>query len=240
MKKLGKILPVILLVLALTVAGGFAWLYRNGMSGVSKTTEAAERQLRVACVGDSITYGHGTTSWPRNTYPAKLQTLLGDGWHVNNYGVSGYAVQESSDRPYSSLEHYRESLEYNADFVVFMMGTNDSKPENWKGADAFREDLLALLDSYSDTEVILCAVSAAFCLEGQTEGVTSHDIQPPVVEEIAEVIRQVARERQYPLVDIHSLTAENPQWLARDGVHPGDEGAGAIAQAVYETLSQMD
>lgn len=235
-KKAGKIIMVLIIVFVLLIGGGFWYLYSHGMSGISCTTEAAPQQIRVACVGDSTTYGHGTTSWPKNTYPAALQELLGEGWHVNNFGVSSYAVQETADRSYRTLEHYQESLAYDADYVVFMMGSNDTKPENWRGAEAFREDLESLLDSYGDAKIILCTLPSAYFLEGQTEGVTSHDIQPLVADEIAEITRSVAEERGYTLVDIHELTSGHPEWFSADGVHPSNEAAAAIAQAVADAL----
>lgn len=238
--KLKKILMgalIVVLVLVLIMGGGFAYLYLHGMSGMSNTTEAKAGQIKVACVGDSITYGHGLSGWPKNSYPALLQGLLKDSYHVNNYGVSSYAVQEKADRSYRTLPHYEECLAYDPDIVVFMMGSNDSKPENWKDADTFRKDLESLLDSFGDAQIILCTPATAFFLEGQTEGVTEHSIQPLVVEEIAQVVRDVAAERGYTLLDIHALTAENPQWFTKDGVHPDTEGAAAIAQAVCNVIS---
>ena len=237
MKKVLKVLLIILLIIILIVAGGFAYLYFNGMSGMSNTSEPKEGQIKIACAGDSTTYGHGISGWPKNNYPAVLQNLLGENYHVNNYGVSSFAVQESADRSYRTLPHYQESLAYDADYVVFMMGSNDSKPENWKGADAFEADLLSLLDTYGDAEIILCTLPAAFFLEGQTEGVTNHDIQPLIVGEIAEITREVAAERGYTLIDINALTAQNPEWFEKDGVHPSNEGAAAIAQEVYTVIS---
>ena len=237
MKKVLKVLLTILLIIILIVAGGFAYLYFNGMSGMRNTTEPKEGQIKIACAGDSTTYGHGISGWPRNNYPTVLQNLLGDAYHVNNYGVSSFAVQEDADRSYRTLPHYQESLAYDADYVVFMMGSNDSKPENWKGADAFKADLLSLLDTYGDAEIILCTLPAAFFLEGQTEGVTNHDIQPLIVEKIAEITRGVAAERGYTLIDIHALTAQHPEWFEKDGVHPSNEGAAAIAQEVYTVIS---
>lgn len=237
MKKVLKVILIILLIIILIVAGGFAYLYLNGMSGMSNTSEPKEGQIKIACAGDSTTYGHGISGWPKNTYPTVLQNLLGDAYHVNNYGVSSFAVQESADRSYRTLPHYQESLSYDADYVVFMMGSNDSKPENWKGADAFQADLLSLLDTYGDAQIILCTLPAAFFLEGQTEGVTNHDIQPLIVEEIAEITRGVAAERGYTLIDIHTLTAQHPEWFKKDGVHPSNEGAAAIAQEVYTVIS---
>ena len=227
-----------MLILLLIIIIGLTYLYFNGLSGVSNITEADDGQTKVACVGDSITYGHGITNWPKNNYPTLLQGLLGETYHVNSYGVSGRAVQPDSDQPYTALPHYQESLTYGADIVVFMMGTNDSKPENWHGADAFKEDLLALLDSYGDTEIILCTPAASFFVDGQTEGLARHDIQPAVVEEIAQIVRDVAAERGYMLIDIYELTAQHPEWFAKDGIHPSNEGAAAIAQEVAGIIKE--
>ncbi len=236
MKKVLKVIGIILLLLVLIIAVGFAYLYTHGMSGMSNTSEAKAGQVKIACVGDSTTYGHGISGWPKNSYPTVLQNLLGDDYHVNNYGVSSFAVQESADRSYRTLPHYQESLDYDADIVVFMMGSNDSKPQNWKGADAFRTDLESLLDTYGDAQIFLCTLPSAFFLEGQTEGVTNHDIQPLVADEIAEVIRQVAADRGCTLIDIHALTAKHPEWFEKDGVHPSNEGAAAMAQEVCNAI----
>ena len=237
MKKVLKVLLIILLIIFSIVSGGFAYLYFNGMSGMSNTTDAKDGQVKVACVGDSTTYGHGIKNWPKNNYPSVLQNLLGSNYHVNNYGVSSFAVQENADRSYRTLPHYQESLVYDADYVVFMMGSNDSKPANWKGADIFKTDLQSLLDTYGNSEIILCTLPSAFFLEGQTEGVTNHDIQPLIVNEIAQVTRDVAAERGYTLIDIHAFTAGHPEWFEKDGVHPSNEGATAIAQEVYAVIS---
>ncbi len=237
MKNVLKVIGIILLLLVLIIAVGFAYLYTHGMSGMSNTSEAKAGQVKIACVGDSTTYGHGISGWPKNSYPSVLQNLLGDGCHVNNFGVSSFAVQESADRSYRTLPHYQESLDYDADIVVFMMGSNDSKPQNWKGADAFRTDLESLLDTYDDAEIYLCTLPSAFFLEGQTEGVTNHDIQPLIADEIAEVTRQVAADRGCTLIDIHALTAKHPEWFEKDGVHPSNEGAAAMAQEVCNAIS---
>ena len=239
-RKIMKIITIVLLVLLVIIAAGFAYLYFNGLSGMSNTTAAKYGQIKVACIGDSITYGHGIKNWPKNNYPVVLQNLLGDGYHVNSYGVSGRAVQDNSDQPYTELPRYQEGLDYGADIVVFMMGTNDSKPENWHGADAFKAELLTLLDSYGDAEIIICTPATAFFLDGKTEGPAEYDIQPLVVEEIAQIVRDVAAERGYTLVDIHELTASHPDWFAKDGVHPNNDGAAAIAQAINDKIAAID
>ena len=230
------------LVLAVSIGGGFAYLYFNGMSGMSNTTDASEGQIKVACVGDSITYGHGVKNWPKNNYPVLLQKLLGDQYHVNSYGVSGRAVQDNSDQPYRTLPHYQESIAYEADIIVFMMGSNDTKPENWFGEEAFKNALIDLLDDYTQGEkkpsIYICTTPACFFTEDSEGELTSHDLRPAYADIIAEITRQTAEELGYPVIDIHALTKQNPQWFAKDGVHPNNDGAAAIAQEVFNALTK--
>jgi len=240
--KIIKILAVILAAILLLLLIGFLFLHFNGLSGMTQTGTPEAGQIKVACIGDSITYGHGIKNWPKNNYPALLQELLGDGYHVQSFGVSGRAVQDNSDQPYRALPHYEESIAYNADIVVFMMGSNDTKPENWFGEEAFKTALMDLLDDYTQGEkkpaIYICTTPTCFFMEDSEGELTSHDLRPAYADIIAEIVRQTADELGYPVIDIHALTKENPQWFEKDGVHPNNEGAAAIAQAVYEAISQ--
>ena len=55
-------------------------------------------QTRIACVGDSITYGATIRDKSHDSYPAQLGTMLGRKYSVKNFGASGYTLQESCDR----------------------------------------------------------------------------------------------------------------------------------------------
>ena len=240
MKKAMRILVILLAVLLLAAAAGFVYLYFNGLSGLTRIGTPAANQIRVACVGDSVTYGHGVKNWPKNNYPTVLQELLGDEYHVGNFGFSGRAVQPDSDQPYTATARYEKSLAYNCNILVFMMGSNDSKPENWNGPDQFAEDLRSLLNSYyqdnAERRLFLCTPPTAF-FTGDAEGLcTNFDVQPAVVDEIAEVVRSVAEEYDCTLIDIHALTQAHPEWFEKDGVHPNNDGARAIAQTVADAL----
>ena len=237
--KLLKIILIILIILVALITAGYYYLYNHGMSGKALEVDPpAEGQIKVACVGDSITYGHGIKDWTKNNYPVLLQNKLGESYHVQSFGVSGRCVQDNSDQPYTALDFYTQSKDYDADIVVFMMGSNDSKPENWFGAEAFKTALCSLLDSYGDAQIILCTPATCFFMEKHTGTTTSHDLQPAVAAEIAQIVREVAAERNYTLVDIHTLTGENQQWFEADGVHPNNDGAAAIADAVYKAICE--
>ncbi len=242
MKRVALFFTITILMFIILIGMGFAYLYFNGLSGVAQTSDPEDGQIKVACVGDSITYGHGIQNWPKNNYPALLQQLLGDGYHVQSFGVSGRAVQDNSDQPYRALPHYEESIAYDADIIVFMMGSNDTKPENWFGEEAFKTALMDLLDDYTQGEkkpaIYICTTPACFFMEDSEGELTSHDLRPAYADVIAEIVRQTADELEYPVIDIQALTKENPQWFVKDGVHPNNDGAAAIAQAVYEAISQ--
>ena len=53
-------------------------------------------QTRIACVGDSITYGATIRDKSHDSYPAQLGTMLGRKYSVKNFGASGYTLQELS------------------------------------------------------------------------------------------------------------------------------------------------
>ena len=239
MIKIGMFLLISAFLLALLI---FSYLYFNGLSGIAQTSTPEPGQIKVACIGDSITYGHGIKNWPKNNYPVLLQELLGNRYHVQSFGVSGRAVQDNSDQPYRALPHYEESIAYDADIIIFMMGSNDTKPENWFGEEAYKSALVDLLNDYTQGEkkpvIYVCTTPACFFRSNSKGELTSHDLRPAYANAIAELTQQTAEELGYPVIDIHALTEENPQWFAKDGVHPNNDGAAAIAKAVYEAITK--
>ena len=50
--------------------------------------------------------------------------------------------------PYRTTAEYKASLSWNPDIVLILLGTNDSKPENWKYKEEFISDLRVLVLSY--------------------------------------------------------------------------------------------
>ena len=239
MKKGKKIIISIgIITLALTLLFLFA-IYNNGYSGLHRHSEPSDNQIKVACIGDSITYGHGIKGWAKNNYPAQLQSILGDKYHVENFGHSGHTLLPDGDRPYIDSEQYSLSLEYDADIVVIMLGTNDSKPENWTNALDFIAKYQNFIDSYKknnpNVEIILCTPPAAFFHKGESEGMTNYDIQPKIVETIKNEIRTFALINGYKCVDIYSITENHKEWF-KDNVHPSKEGALYIAKAVADKI----
>lgn len=197
-------------------------------------------QCRVACVGDSITFGLGTSDWPENSYPAELSRLLGRGFHVENFGVSGFAAQDSADHPYRSHEYYQRSLDYGPHKVIIMLGSNDAKGVNWQSREAFKAALSALVSDYarlgSEPEIYLCTPCAPFYPPELSDSLTAAHIDPALVEEAAEAVRELAAELGLPLIDINALSLTLSGHFP-DFLHPDDHAASAIALTISRSLS---
>lgn len=212
-----------------------------GAVGVAETVyDVIEDKVKVACVGDSITFRHGFEEEPENNYPTVLAELLGEDYRVTNFGESGTCVQVDGDCAYVDQKVYSLSLDHNADVLVFMLGTNDSKAWNWNGEEAFRKNYEKLLDSYikeaKPTKVYICTSPKAFYLDDKTAGGAEFGIQPKIVDKIVRIQNEVAKERGYSVIDIYELSKDNPEWFEEDGIHPTLEGASGIANAVAEQI----
>jgi lysophospholipase L1-like esterase len=124
-----------------------------------------------------------------------------------------------------------------------MLGSNDSKPENWKGAEKFKEEYQNLLSSYINVEnppvVLLCTPPTAYFPVGVTEGLSNYDVQPLIIEEIADIVKDVANESGYALININDITDGRRELFGKDNVHPNNDGAAEIAEEVYKYIINL-
>jgi len=194
--------------------------------------------VRVVCVGDSITQGSSVILRSTETsYPKELQKLLGDDYQIINYGHNGRTVIKTGDFPYWGSKFFELSLQTEPDYVLIMLGTNDSKPQNWD-AESYQLDLSELVRLYQNLEsqpkVYLLTPPAAFIREGKDTVV--YDIDKAIIhDEVIPSIFAVAKEHQISVIDIHSATMEHSEYF-KDGVHPNEEGRKALAQYVYDSV----
>ena len=214
--------------------------YYIGWSGFHFYSKPEEGDMKIACVGDSITYGFGVSDYGNKNYPKQLDNLLGDGYCVNNYGHSGATAQPNGDQPYYDYAEYKASIEFDADILILMMGTNDSKPYNWVDEATFKTEYIKLINCYKeqnpDIRVILMTPATSYMIEDGVDGLTSFDISPERCDVIAKIVREIADEYGYELIDINLATKDNKALFLDDLVHPNADGATLIANTVYEYL----
>lgn len=193
-------------------------------------------KIKVACVGDSITFGAGVADRAKNCYPAQLAALLGDDYEVKNFGVSGATMLQNGDKPYVKTKAYQPSLDFEPNIVIIKLGTNDSKPGNWAKKAEFTDSTMKLVSSYmslkSKPRIILCkpVLVVGEGRWGITEKVTRG--------EVATEIEKIAMGHQLELVDLHIPLRDKPEFIP-DTVHPNAKGAERIAKHLHRYLSQQ-
>ena len=212
----------------LFLIGCLVWMVCVGL-------QAAEK-IKVACVGNSITYGYTLDNRERDAYPSQLQRLLGDSYIVGNFGKSGATLLEKGHRPYVKQEEYQQALQFAADIVVIHLGINDTDPRNWPDfRDDFVGDYLRLIDSFKQvnprSRIIVARLSPIA------------DRHPRFIsgtrqwrEEIQAQIDVVAQLSGAEVIDFHTPLYAYPILLP-DALHPNAEGAGILARTVYSGIT---
>lgn len=93
---------------------------------------SAGSRVRVACIGDSITYGYAMTNRTAECYPVQLARLLGEDCEVRNFGDPGAGVYTHSKafggkgpRSWALRGNLDKALAFRPDIVVSNLGIND-------------------------------------------------------------------------------------------------------------------
>lgn len=194
---------------------------------------AQDNIIKIACIGNSITAGDGILNPASDSYPAQLQDLLGDGYNVVNYGVSGRTMLRKGDFPYWNEPQFVQSQQFNPNVVIIKLGTNDSKPHNWIYGSEYIHNLREMVSVYknlpSKPTIYLCYPAKAHK--------KSWDISDEViVNQIIPAIKTVAAENNLNIIDFHSAFTNKPSLFVYDGIHPNEKGAAMMAETVKRTL----
>lgn len=197
---------------------------------IAATTTQAGR-IRVACVGNSITYGAGIADRDRNSYPAQLQACLGEEYDVRNFGVSGATLSSAGDYPYVRTAAYDSSMAFSPDIVLIKLGTNDTKPQNWRHCEAYRADYQRLIDRYrslpSRPRIILLTPVRCFLEPGAEISAAL------IADSVGPAVKALAYSNGLEVIDLYPLFGD--RWeaaLMPDRLHPSAIGAGRMAEKI--------
>lgn len=207
--------------------------------------------VKVACIGNSITDGHGIDVATQFGYPALLQQMLGDNYWVKNFGVSARTMLNKGDNPYMNEMAWKDALAFNPDIVIIKLGTNDSKPQNWQYGAEFKNDLKQMITTLrpdlaqpqkkkgkksknvlpAKPQIILCTPIPAFKSTWNiNDSIIANSIIP--------IQQEVAREYGLQVIDLHTLFADKSDLVQSDGIHPNEKGVKRMAEIIAETLKK--
>src|SRR6478609_6707544 len=193
-------------------------------------------QTKVACIGNSITFGSGLENREVNCYPAQLQNMLGSNFEVKNFGISGRTMLRKGDHPYWNEKTYQDALNYLPNIVIIKLGTNDSKPQNWKYKSEFEKDYKDFIHSFSrlssNPKIYVCKPIPAFSTGnfGITDSIISGELIP--------IIEKIARDEKVELIDLYTPFIGKGNLVA-DLIHPNAEGAKLLAKNVYKAITKL-
>lgn len=197
-----------------------------------------QKKIRVACVGNSVTFGAGIKDRELNCYPSQLQNLLGDGYEVKNFGHSGATLLKKGHNPYWTKQEFANAKAFQADLVIIHLGLNDTDPRNWPNhRDDFVKDYSELIEAFRSNskavspEIWICKMTPIFHPHPRFQSGTRDWFW-----QIQERIKTVAQTAKTGLIDLHTPFYSRAD-LFPDALHPNAEGAKILAQTVYGEVS---
>ena len=193
------------------------------------------KPLKIACLGDSITYGYKLEDPAAQSYPVQLARLSRGQWNVLNCGVNGATLLNKGDIPITAQKEYQRAMKFQPDVVVLMLGTNDTKNRNWKHIDGFVSDYIKLVETFRELpthpHVIACSIPPIF--SSHPSGLTEKKVL-----ELNKLLKNSVVATKVVFLDIHTLMLKK-QSLFVDGIHPNARGAQEIAGLVLDKISDL-
>ena len=228
---------IILCIIALLSTTLFCQQTTDNRQQTLSTETLRFSKTKVACIGNSVTYGYGHENPDSTSYPSQLAVMLGDDYEVGNFGKSGATLLRKGHRPYNEQEEFKKALEFAPDIAIIHLGLNDTDPRNWKYYKReFISDYVALIEAFEkvnpDVEIYICRMTPIFHWHHRFKKGTRDwywEIQS-TIENIAYNIAEVK------LIDLQETLYHRPD-LMPDALHPNPEGAKLIAERVYSAIT---
>jgi sialate O-acetylesterase len=197
---------------------------------------SSAQNIKVACIGNSVTFGFTHKNPQSTSYPTQLQELLGANYEVKNYGISGSTLLKKGHNPYYKTAAYTDMLTFKPDIAIIHLGLNDTDPRDWPNyGDEFMADYSWMIETVRKTnpsvKVFICRLTPIFnghprFLSGTREWYW----------QIQKLIPQIAKVNKTRLIDFHTPLYSRPELLP-DNLHPDEEGASILAKTAYQQLT---
>jgi len=197
--------------------------------------------VRIAFVGNSITYGYGLDHPRTESYPMQVGAILkekyGDTCVIGNFGNSGRTMLKKGDLPLWVEKEYANAITFRPHIVVILLGTNDSKPQNWDSySSEFYGDYKTMVDTFAKINpnaiIYACFPPKAFA---STWDINDSVIKNGVIPEIDKVIANTNAN----LIDFYTPLQDSVN-LFFDKIHPSLEGAKVMGKIVAAKLEEDD
>lgn len=191
----------------------------------------SNKQVKVACVGDSITEGAGIKWQSKHAYPVVLNQLLGKDYSVLNSGRSATTLEKNGDFPYWTCNEFSNVFAYQPDIIVIKLGTNDTKPHNWNAME-YEKDYQALIDTFktiaTHPKIYLCYPVPVFETRWGINDST-------VVNGVIPAVNRLSEKNQLPIIDLYHFMQDQGTNFP-DHIHPNEKAAERMAGFVANAI----
>jgi lysophospholipase L1-like esterase len=188
--------------------------------------------VSIVCLGDSLTYGSELADPETQSYPAKLQGILGPGWLVHNEGHPGTTCLANGDKPLWQTGAIPGCMALDPQVVIILLGTNDAKEHNWQLADQFASDYSDLTSTFANMhthpKVWLCTPLPVY-----VKSDPAWDAR--INSEVIPKIRAVGKKLGLPVIDLYTPFVKRAD-LFPDGLHPNAEAAAKMADIIAHAI----
>lgn len=198
----------------------------------------AQNKTKVACIGNSVTFGYGLKNPSTESYPSILQGLLGSNYEVGNFGHSGATLLQKGHKPYIKTEEYQKAMAFQPDIAIIHLGLNDTDPRNFPNfRDEFIPNYTQLIkdvkQSNPKAKVYICTLTPIFTGHSRF-GTSTYDWYNALQEKI----KEVAKINHVPLIDLNKHFRNRPDLITDEPtLHPNKEGAKHLGETVYKYLT---
>ena len=206
----------------------FLFFYSAGFS--------QNQKVKVACIGNSVTYGYGLKDPATESYPVQLQNMLGEKYEVKNFGHSGATLLRKGHNPYYKTKEFSEAINLIPDIAIIHLGLNDTDPRDWNNySNDFKNDYAWLIDTLRKTnpevKIYICLMTPIFNDHPRFRSGTRDWYW-----QIQNIIPEIAKVNHTGMIDLHTPFYFHPN-LFPDALHPNKEGAIILAKTVYGAIT---
>ena len=208
---------------------------------------AMARPIRIACVGDSITWGYTITHHRLAlAWPGVLQKLVGKKYKSANFGHSGATLLKKGNLPYWTTPEFKEATRFDPNIVIIMLGTNDTKPQNWKKyGSQFTANAVALIRHFrhlrAHPKIYICTPPPVVRDNKLGIGNPWGINEKTLVAGVIPAIKRAERATHVMVIHVHRLMLKRIThplytYFAHDGVHPDPAGQAVMGKIIYQAV----
>jgi alpha-L-fucosidase 2 len=154
-------------------------------------------------------------------------------YFLENFGVCGTTISLNTETPYMKTSAYQDALDFQADIVIIMLGTNDAQPNLKENNAALTRDYVKLISAFNElpTKPTIYVVLPPPIIDNQFMNLDPEYFTQIILPSIQQTAEQTGR----LTIDVYSVLLGHPEYF-EDGVHVNDDGAEIIANKVFRAV----